>query len=125
MNEVYGLNLASICTASVTQPRYLEDQDSVMQIKLFALICLFYNISPEEVVDLQLFSVVYLKPYFCLKSHCGNFVMVLPAVYSNYLNKIVSDTSTCEMKSCSHDIKGDFIRTFCYHQKNKPFKTIE
>lgn len=125
MNEVYGLNLTSITTSSITQPKYMEDQDEILQIKLIALLCLFYNISPSEVLKLQLFSVVYLKPHFCFKSHCGNYFLILPGVYSNYLNKIISDTRTCEMKSCSHSVKDDYVRTYCYHGKNRLFETIE
>ena len=125
MNEVYGLNLTSITTSSITQPKYMEDQDEVIQIKLVALLCLFYNVTPSEVLKLQLYSVVYLKPHFCFKSHCGNYFLILPGVYSNYLNKIISDTRTCEMKSCSNSVKEDFIRTFCYHGKNRLFATIE
>lgn len=125
MSEVYGLNLASITTSSIILPGYLDDKSEIMQVKLFALLCLFYNISAEELMNLQLFSIVYLKPNFCFKSHCGNYLLILPGSYSNYLTRLISDVQTCEMKSCSHKVKDDLVRTFCYHGKNKVFKFIE
>jgi hypothetical protein len=125
MSEVYGLNLASITMSSIIHPGYLDDKSEIMQVKLFSLLCLFYNISPSELMNLQLFSIVYLKPNFCFKSHCGSYLLILPANYSNYLTRLISDVQTCEMKSCSQKIKDDLVRTFCYHNKNKVFKSIE
>ena len=123
MKEIYGVNLCSITTASLTPPNPLEDKEDDIRVKLLALICLFYNISPIQASNLQLFSIVYLKPYFCVKSHCGKYILILPSVYSNYLSKLISDTESCEKKSCSQSIKGDLVRTFCYHtNKNTIFK---
>lgn len=124
MKEVYGLSLDEITTPSISQPTLFEDKESVIQTKLFALVCLFYNLQPSDVFNLQLYTVVYLKPYFCFKSHCGKYFMVLPDAYSNYMNKVIRDTKTCEMKSCSHSIKNDFVRTFCYHSQNLIFDSL-
>jgi hypothetical protein len=121
MSEIYGLNLSSITMSSIAQPCVLDDQNNEIQTKLLSLLCLFYNCSPSALFSMQLFSVVYLKPNFCFKSHCGKYILVLPESYSIYMNRLVSDASTCEMKSCSKKNKDDQVRIFCYHNKNKLF----
>ena len=125
ITEVFGLNLSSILMSSISDPGCLEGQNDIVQIKLMALLCLFYDMTPEDLMKIQLFSVVYLKPNFCFKSHCGKFILVLPTSYSNYLNRLISDSKTCEMKSCSYKMNDDIVRTFCYHEKNKLFSSIE
>lgn len=124
MSEIYGLNLSSITMSSITNPCLLDSQNSEIQTKLLSLLCLFYNCPPTSLFSMQLFSVVYLKPNFCFKSHCGKFILVLPESYSIYMNRLVSDASTCEMKSCSKTNQDDQVRIFCYHNKNKLFGSV-
>lgn len=125
LTEVFAINFSSILTASISDPGYLNNQSEVVQTKLMALLCLFYSLTPKDLMNIQLSSVVYLKPNFCFKSHCGNFLLILPTSYSNYLNRLVTESQTCEMKSCSSRIKDNEVRTFCYHGKNKLFKSMK
>lgn len=63
LHEIYGLNLSSVTTCSISPPA-LHSSDSVLQQKFFAILSLFYNLSPLEITEIQLFSMAYLKPYF-------------------------------------------------------------
>ena len=125
MTEIFGLNFSSILSSPIDDPGCLEDHSDFVQIRLMALLCLFYNSTPSELMDMQLFSVVYLKPNFCFKSHCGNFLLILPTSYSSYMNRLISESQTCEMKSCFSTIKDEEVRTFCYHGKNLLFGSIK
>ena len=121
INIAYGVNLASITTSSINQPNYLEESEDIIQIRLIALICLFYNIKPTQISSLQLNSIVYIKPHFWLKSHWGNFILLLPQAYSSYINKLVIDTETCDKKSCSKTLNKESFRSYWYHNKNRIF----
>lgn len=120
LQDIYNINLSCITMCSISPPN-MTTPESLIQSRLIGLLCLFYNLSPIEVTELQLFSVVYVKPYYCFKSHCGNFVLVLPPGYSNYINKCIQQCTVCDMQSCSQYIDSDFVRSFCYHNKNKIF----
>ncbi|CAI2360530.1 unnamed protein product [Moneuplotes crassus] len=124
ISTIFGLNLSCMKMASIEIPQNTEDQGE-LQIKLMALLCLFYDLQPQELMDLQLISVVYLKPHFCFKSECGNFLLILPVCYSNILHKLISKCETAETKSCSQAIGQDLFRSFCYHGKNRLFSSIE
>ena len=124
INEIYGVNLASISTSSITQPNYLEENEEIIQIRLIALICLFYNIKPTQISSLQLSSIFYAKPHFWIKSHWNNYVLVLPYIYSSYINKLILETETCEKKSCFKTVNNESFRTYCYHDKNRIFLNL-
>ena len=124
ISDVYGVNLRHLIISSISQPSNLDSNQDILQIRLAALLCLFYNIKPSEISEIQLYSIVYIKPNYWLRSSWGNYLLVLPQVYSNLLNKLVLDTETWEMKSCCISVNYDSIRTYCYHNKNRPFMKL-
>ena len=110
--------------SSISQPSIVEENQELIQIRLIALLCLYYNIHPDQLWEIQLSSIFYIKPYFCMKSGWENFLLILPKTYSAFLNKLILNTDTCEMKSCWVSVDNSQIRTYWYHNKNKPFLNI-
>ena len=90
LNSVYGINLSQITTISLLPPNQFTNE-SMIELKLLSLLCLFYDLPPTSIIHkLQLYSIVYIKPNFALKSHCGrDYVLVLIEEYTQYLNKVV------------------------------------
>lgn len=123
ITTVYGLNLQSIKTSSIENSEDLEE--SQIQVRLLALLCLFYDVHPQELMELQLVSVVYLKPNFCFKSHCGDFLLVLPETYSGLVSKLIKKCKKSDYKSCIQEIGADSFRSFSYHGLNRLFSSIE
>ena len=111
LEDLYSLNLASIKSSSLAPPAS-TGLESTIEVRLFALLSAFYNLSPLEITELQLFSVALIKPNYCFKSHCGNYILVVPQVYTSYIFKCISQTKVSEFQSCSKYVNGDYVRTF-------------
>ncbi|CAI2375730.1 unnamed protein product [Moneuplotes crassus] len=124
ISSIFGLNLSSLKMASIEVPENIEDYGELL-IKLMGLLCLFYDLKPQELMKLQMCSIVYLKPHFCFKSEREDYVMILPICYSKFLHNLISKSHTCDRKSCSQIVDQDHLRNFCYHDQNRLFSSLE
>ena len=116
------MNCNEVCISPINPPSSFEIELDSIETKIIALLCLFYNTNPLKLSNLQLCSMIYVKPNFLFKSSCKKYTLILPNIYAFCINQRIAKIIKCESKSCYKTVNKISFRTFCRHSKNVLFE---
>ena len=120
IRHTYGLSCNQVCISSILPPS-INDNQELIEIRLIALLCHFYDVSPKKLSSLQLCSIVSIKPLFCFRSTCGKCLLILPEVYTFYLSSKITTMEKCQEDRWNSN-QERLCENFCYHGLNVLFE---